>query len=148
MIEANVDLYNIFHISLAVEWIIITFQFDAQSIVFYLDYFSNPELLLACLLQLSFIKCSNNFLTIEITNNICPWYSIFYFFHYENVRRKIWCIAYIFYFSFYHLIRNFEFNPFIIILNTILNIQTWTNIGRLYFHWFLIRVAVFVNYFI
>ena len=57
-------------------------------------YFFYPKFLLISLLQFFFIKCSNNFFTIEIINNICPWNYIFNFFNYKNLFRTICYISF------------------------------------------------------
>ena len=43
-----------------------------------------------CFLQCFFIKCPNNFFTIKIFNNICPWNCILNFFDYKTFFRPIW----------------------------------------------------------
>ena len=65
------SLYYIFHINLAIEWVIIVSPFQIQSITFFLDYFFNSEFFFACLLKLFFMRYSNNFFTIGIANNVC-----------------------------------------------------------------------------
>ena len=54
---------------------------------FFLYYFSNSKLSMICFLQFFFIKRSKNFFIVRITNNICPWNSIFNFFNQKNFFR-------------------------------------------------------------
>ena len=86
-------------------------------ISFSFDNLFNPKLFLISLLQVFFIKCSNNFFTIEIINNICPWNCIFNFTNNKNFFRPIWCISFsknIFVFRNSYVITNFKFRIFII----------------------------------
>ena len=87
-------LYNRITLNPTIKRIIITFPFDISFITFFLDYFFYPIFLLISLLQFFSIKCSNNFLTIEIINNICPRNCIFNFFNYKNFFRPIWCVSF------------------------------------------------------
>ena len=57
--------------------IIVSFPFNIWFISFSLYYFFNSKLFLICFLQFIFVKRSNNFFTFQITNNICPWNSVF-----------------------------------------------------------------------
>ena len=54
----------------------------------FLNFFSYTKFLLICFFQLFLIKWSNNFFTIEIINNICPWNITFNFTDYRNFFRE------------------------------------------------------------
>ena len=68
--------------------------FDVQLITFCLDYFFIPEFFLTGLLQLFFIKCSNNLFINEIADNVYPWYSILYFRDHKYFFRPIWSVSF------------------------------------------------------
>ena len=81
------------------------------------DYFFYSKFLLIYLLQFFFIKCSNDFFTITIINNISPWDCILNFFNHKNSFRPIWSIALsknFFVFRYSQMITNFKFRIFII----------------------------------
>ena len=121
MVQENIDsfLYKIFHINPAIEFIIISLQFDVPSISFSFDYLFKPEFFLVCLVQSFFIKCSNNFFTVDITIDVCSWYIILYFFDHKDFLRPIWCVAFcknIFVFRCSLMKTKFGFRIFVIII--------------------------------
>ena len=73
--------------------------------------------MLICPLLFFFIKCSNNFFTIKIINNICPSNCIFNFTTNKKFFRPVWCVSFIkniFVFWNSYVIINFKFRIFII----------------------------------
>ena len=69
----------------------------------------------------------------------------------KNVLRPIWSVdpcKYIFVFWYYHMINNFEFRIFVIILNIKVNIGTWLNTGRFYLDCSMICLVLFIKYLI
>lgn len=66
------------------------FPFDAQTIVFSVDSFLNPKFCFTDFLQLPFTDFSSSLFTIESTNNVCSWYSTFYFLDHKAFLRPIW----------------------------------------------------------
>ena len=65
------------------------------------------------------LKCSNNFSTTEVINNVCPWNCIFNFFNYKNFFRAVSCVSFnknIFVLRDSYMITNFKFTAFIIIV--------------------------------
>ena len=151
MFHKNIDssLYYIFHINPAVEWIITTLSFAVRSIVFFLDYFFNHEFFLACIFQLFFIKCANNFFTVEITNSICPRYStLLLFWPHRLSQINLECsvpLQKYFYISVFSHDHQLWIRIFVIVLNTILKICTQLNIGRPHFDRSIIYFAILLN---
>ena len=85
------------------------------------------------LLQFFFIKCSNNFFTIKIINNICPWNCIFNFTNNKNFFRPVWCVSFsknIFVFWNSYIIANNKLRIFIINLIFKINTCIVFNINR------------------
>ena len=69
LVQGNIysSLYYTSGVNPTIEWIIIAFPFDVQSIAISLDYFWNLEIFLPCiLLEFFFIECSSIFFTFEI----------------------------------------------------------------------------------
>ena len=80
---------------------------------------------------------SNNFFTIKIVNNICPWHSIFNFFNHKNVFRPNWSTSFtknIFAFWYSYMITDFKFTTFIITFFLPESIHIVFNINRLHFY--------------
>ena len=139
-------LNYVIYLNLAIESIIVALLVDVQITAFSLDYFFNPEFFFGSLFATFFLKCSNSFFTIEITNNICAWYSIFYFFDQKDVLRPI-CKNILGILKFLHD-QHLEFRSFVIMLETIAYIRTLLNMVRFHYDYSMICVVVFVNYFI
>ena len=60
-----------------------------------------------------FVKSSNNFFSVKITNDICPWHSVFNFFNLEKVFGSIYNTAFsknVFIFWYSNNITNFKFH--------------------------------------
>ena len=96
-------------------------------------HFFYSEFFLTSLLEFFFIKCSSNFFSIEIINNICTWNCIFNFNNNKNFFRPVWCIPFsknIFVFRNSYVIANFKFRIFIINFFFKINICIIFNIGR------------------
>ena len=103
--------------------------------------------MLISLLQFFFIKCSNNFFTIEIINNICSWNSIFYFTNNKTFFRPVWCVSFsknVFVFWNSYMITNFKFRIFTINFFTRVNICIIFNIYRFYLSCSVICIVVFI----
>ena len=81
---------EIFFINPTIKRIIITFPFGIQFISYSLDYFLKSKLFFIFFLQFFFVKRSNNFFTVKITNNICSRHSILNFFNHKNFFWPIW----------------------------------------------------------
>ena len=100
---------------------------------FFLDYFFYSKFLLIYLLQFFFRKCSRNFFTIKMINDICPWNCIFNFFNHKNVFRQIWSIACsknVFVFRYSHMITNFKFRILLLTsLPKLIYVLSSTSIG-------------------
>ena len=81
---------------------------------------------------------------------ICPWHNMFYLLYREGFFRTIWIVDLCknIFVLYPHMAINFEFRVFIIVLNTIVNINTPLNISRFHFDCLMIYVVVFVNYII
>ena len=77
-----------------------------------------------------FHKSFDNFFTIKIINNICPWHCIFNFFKYNNFR-PVWSISFcknVFAFWYSYMITNFEFESLSLIsLPTLICILSLTS---------------------
>ena len=143
-------MYYIFHINPAIKWVVLVFPFDIQSIAFSFDYVFNPEFVLVNLLQLFFKKYSNNFFTFKISSNVFPCYSVRYFLDHKYFLTLTWNVAFckkFFIFWYSHMVANFGFRIFVIMLNTIFNLLLWLNISSFHFYWSTLCFAVFVNYF-
>ena len=88
------------------------------------------------LLQFFFVKCSNYFLAVKMTNKICPRNSIFNFFNHKNLSRPIWSVIFyknVLIFLYSYMITNFKFRIFLIIFFIKVNICAWPYINRLHF---------------
>ena len=86
------------------------------------------------LFTILFVKCSNNFFSIKIINNICPWHTSFVFFNHKNFFRLIWIITFyrsIFIFLYSNII-SFKFRIFILNFFTRVNICASFYINRLH----------------
>ena len=57
----------------------------------FFNYFFDREFCLADLLQLFFVKCSNYFIIVMVTNNICPLHSMFYFLDFSFLHSPFFC---------------------------------------------------------
>lgn len=68
-------------------------SFSNEHTAVFLDYFFNPEFYLAGLLHLFFIECFKNLFTVEITNNIGPWYSVLQFLEHKDFLRPTWSLS-------------------------------------------------------
>ena len=118
---------------------------------FFLKYFFYSKFFLISLLQLFFIKCSNNFFTIKIINNICPWNCIFNFTNNKNFFRPIWHVSFsknIFIFRNSYVIINFKFWIFIVNFFFEINLCTIFNIIRFHLNYFMICIIIFIYYII
>lgn len=117
---------------------------------FLLDYFFDPKFASTCLQQIFRTKCSIMFFTANITNNICPLYSMFSFFNHKIFFRQIWSVSLyknIVVFCYSYMITNFEFRIFVIMLDTILNTRIQLYIGRIHFECSMIyNVAFALSY--
>ena len=67
----------VFFVNPTVKRIIIGFPFNICFITFCLYYFFNFKLFLIYFLQFFFVKLSNNFFTVNVTNTLCPQHQIF-----------------------------------------------------------------------
>ena len=117
----------------------------------FLNDFFYPKSLLICFWSLFFIKCSTNFFTIEIINNISPWNSIFSFFNHKNFFRPIWSISFskkVFILWYSNMFASFKFRIFIITFFNRVNICIIFNFNRLHFNCSLIYIVVFIYYII
>ena len=92
------------------------------------------------------VKCSHNFFTFEIANDICPrnknLTSVIFF-------RPIWNETFcktVFMLWYPYMIANFEFGIFFVILSIEINICPSLYINRLHFGCVIISVIVFINY--
>ena len=95
------------------------------------------------------IKCSNNFFTVEINTIIWPWYNIFYFFDHKNVFWPIWRgVFFKNIFKFFPWLSTLNSRIFVIMLNSMVKIRTWINIGSFNLDFSMICIVAFVNYFI
>ena len=86
-------------------------------------------------LQFFILKRSNNFFTVEIINNICPWHSIFNLFNHKSFFRQIlsgiFCKI-VFLFQYSYMIMNVKFRIFLIIFFVKVNICAWLYISSMY----------------
>ena len=117
-------------------------------ITFFLYYFFNYKLCFICLLQLSFIKESNNFFIIKILYYIYPWYCIVNFFNQINFFRLIWSVTFCknnFIFLYSNMIADFKFRIFTIFYIKV-SIYVHLHINKLHFDCFMICTIVFINY--
>ena len=117
-------------------------------IIFLLNCLFYPKLLLICFLQFFFIKCSNSFFTIKITNNICPLNRVLTPLITKNFFRSIWSISFCkntFVFLFSCNIINLKSWIFIIRINIVFNIITRLNISRFHFNCSMICIIVIIN---
>ena len=116
---------------------------------FFLNHFFYPKFCLIYILLFFFVKLSDNFFTVKMTNNICPRHSIFNFFNYKNFFRPIWNVS---------LCKKFFYFD-ILTWSSILNLGTlslffipksmaWLYLARLYFDCAMICIVVFINYII
>ena len=116
---------------------IVTFLFNLQFTTFSLYYFFSSKLFLVCFLQFFFVKRSNNFFTITITNNICPRHIVFNFFNHkiflEQICNRTFCQK-VFIFWYPNNITNFKFRIFIVQFFTRVNICAWFYFKRLRFN--------------
>ena len=115
---------------------------------FLLITFFYSEFFLISLLQFSFTKCSNNFSTIKIINNICPWNCIFNFINNKSFFRPIWYVSFcenIFLLRNSYMIPNFKSRIFIINFFFRINICIIFNINRFHFNCSMNCVIVFIN---
>lgn len=136
------------------EWVISTFPHHTQFIDFFLDYFFSilSDWWFSC--SNSFYRIFHQFFTVEIINDICPWYNIFRFPDQKTSKDFLgpnWRVALfknIFLFSYSQMISNFKFRIFVIIFNTIVNKLAPLIISWFHFSCYMICVVVCVNYFI
>ena len=123
---------------------------------FHLAYSLSPLLLitfstlncLVCLLQFFFIKRSNNFFTIKITNNMCPRHSIFNLFTHKDLFKFVWNKTFcknVFIFWYSCIINNIKLRTTIFFFYIKVNICTWLDINRLHFDC-AICIVVFIAY--
>ena len=90
--------------------------YNLSPFLFFFFFFYSKFLLIG-LLQFFFIKYSNNFFTIEIVKNICPWNCLFNFTINKNFFIPVWCVSFsknIFVFRNSYVISNLKFRIFII----------------------------------
>ena len=130
---------------------IVSFPFNVQFIAIFLYYFLNSKLFLICFCNSFFIKRSNNFFSFNITDNICPWNSVFNFFLSKNFPRPIWNIAFckkVILVWYPNYITNFKFNIFIINFFTKFNISAWFYSNRFIFNCAMVYIIMFINYII
>ena len=102
-----------------------------------------------CYLQVLFIKCCNNFITIKMFCHMFPLYSVFNFFKNKHFLRPIWTVAFwknIFIFCCSNMITEFKFKILIIFYIKI-NICTQLYSNRL-FGCSMTCIILFINYII
>ena len=103
------------------------------------------------LMQLFFVKSSNNSFVVKIINNIIPRHNIFNFFNHENFFGTIWSVTLsknVFTFWYSKNITNFNFRIFFIILFSRVNICAWFYISSFHFNCTIICTVVFISYII
>ena len=113
-------------------------------------FFFYPKLLMICLLQFLFIKCSNNFFTIKITNNICWRNNVFECYNHKNFFGPIWsisCSKYVWYFDILTWSPTLNLGSSLLFFNKI-NIFASLPINRLPFDSATICITVFIHSFI
>ena len=96
-----------------IKLIIIAFPFDICLIFFLLYYFFYSKFCLICSVQFFFIKRSNNFFTVKITNNTSPWHIFFNFCNQKDFFMPIWSITFcknIFVFRYSNMLTNLGFS--------------------------------------
>ena len=97
-----------------------------------------------------FVKRSNSFFTVNVTNNICPLHSIFSFFNHKNFFKPTWSVLFCNFFLYFHLectllqlflifsysymITNFIFRIFHIILFIKVSIFAWLWTNKVHFN--------------
>ena len=93
-----------------------------------------------------FVKRSDNFLSIKVTNNIRPWHCIFNFFNHKKLFRSICKSKFIF--SYFSIIINFKFRISVINFFTRVNICVSFYIKKFHFNCAMMCIIVFINYII
>ena len=121
----------------AIKQIIVSFSLNMWFTAFFLDCFFSFIYLFIFFFDVFAIlccKCSNNFFSVKIMNNICPQHSYFNFFNYKNFLRPIWGVTFskkIFF--WYSNNSNFKFRNFIINFFSRASICVWFYLNRFHF---------------
>ena len=141
------SLYYISHINPPVARVIIDLSFDIYPITFFLITFliSNSFWLVICNSS-SYVPTIPSSLWSSIT--YVQGIVFLYFLNYKYFLTPNCCVSfckYVSMFWYFHMVTNFKFRVFVIMMNTIVNICTRLNITRFHFN---CPIVIFVNYFI
>ena len=124
----------------AIKQIIVSFSLNMWFTAFFLDCFFSFIFLFYFIFFFFLMffailcKCSNNFFSVKIINNICPQHSYFNFFNYKNFWRPIWGVTFSKKnFFWYSNNSNFKFRNFIINFFSRASIRVWFYLNRFHF---------------